>query len=196
MMSLYLQGQRGFSAMHTGLIYLPVAVGALIFSPLSGRLVGRFGSRPSLLIAGTLITAATLMLTRLTATTPVWQLLTIFAVFGIGFSMVNAPITTAAVSGMPTDRAGAASAVASTSRQVGVSLGVALCGSVAGAALATTDSDFAAAAAPLWFICAGLGVTIFALGLVLDVGSGDALGQRLAPLIDGTPIPREGAHAG
>ena len=69
MMSLYLQGERGFSAMHTGLIYLPVAVGALIFSPLSGRLVGRFGSRPSLLIAGTLITAATLMLTRLTATT-------------------------------------------------------------------------------------------------------------------------------
>ena len=44
MMSLYLQGERGFSAMHTGLIYLPVAVGALIFSPLSGRLVGRFGS--------------------------------------------------------------------------------------------------------------------------------------------------------
>ena len=48
--------------MHTGLLYLPVAVGALIFSPLSGRLVGRFGSRPSLVIAGILITAATLML--------------------------------------------------------------------------------------------------------------------------------------
>ena len=75
MMSLYLQDERGFSAMHTGLIYLPVAVGALIFSPLSGRMVGRFGSRPSLLVAGVLITAATLMLTRLTATTPVWQLL-------------------------------------------------------------------------------------------------------------------------
>lgn len=137
MMSLYLQEERGFSAMHTGLIYLPVAVGALIFSPLSGRLVGRFGSRPSLLVAGTLITAATLMLTRLTATTPVWMLLVVFAVFGVGFSMVNAPITNAAVSGMPTDRAGAASAVASTSRQVGVSIGVALCGSVAGSALAT-----------------------------------------------------------
>ena len=137
MMALYLQEERGFSAMHTGLIYLPVAVGALIFSPLSGRLVGRFGSRPSLLVAGILITAATLMLTRLSATTPVWQLLVIFAVFGIGFSMVNAPVTNAAVSGMPTDRAGAASAVASTSRQVGVSIGVALCGSVAGAALST-----------------------------------------------------------
>ena len=165
MMSLYLQGQRGFSALHTGLIYLPVAVGALIFSPLSGRLVGRFGSRPSLIVAGTLITAATVMLTQLSATTEVWRLLVIFAVFGIGFSMVNAPITTAAVSGMPTDRAGAASAVASTSRQVGVSLGVALCGSVAGSALASTGTDFAVAARPLWLICAGLGLVILALGL-------------------------------
>ena len=184
MMSLYLQGQRGFSALHTGLIYLPVAGGALIFSPLSGRLVGRFGSRPSLFVAGTFITAAALMLTRLTAGTPVWQLLLIFAVFGIGFSMVNAPITTAAVSGMPTDRAGAASAVASTSRQVGVSLGVALCGSLAGAAIAATGADFAVAARPLWYICAALGVTIFVLGAFATSSRATASAERLAPLID------------
>src|SRR6185436_7098853 len=174
--------------------YLPVAVGALIFSPLSGRLVGRFGSRPSLLIAGTLITAATLMLTRLTATTAVWQLLAIFAVFGIGFSMVNAPITNAAVSGMPTDRAGAASAVASTSRQVGVSLGVALCGSIAGAALATPGADFAASAGPLWFVCAGLGVIIFALGLFSTSSRAHRSADRLAPLIAEPVAPREGVH--
>ena len=192
MMSLYLQGQRGFSALHTGLIYLPVAVGALIFSPLSGRLVGRFGSRPSLFVAGTLITAATLMLTRLTDTTPVWQLLLIFAVFGIGFSMVNAPITTAAVSGMPTDRAGAASAVASTSRQVGVSLGVALCGSVAGAAIASTGADFAIAARPLWYICAALGVTIFVLGVFSTSARATRSAERLAPLIDQSQW--EGVH--
>lgn len=192
MMSLYLQGQRGFSALHTGLIYLPVAVGALIFSPLSGRLVGRFGSRPSLFVAGTLITAATLLLTRLTDTTPLWQLLLIFAVFGIGFSMVNAPITTAAVSGMPTDRAGAASAVASTSRQVGVSLGVALCGSVAGAAIASTGADFAVAARPLWYICAALGVTTFVLGVFSTSARATRSAERLAPLIDQSPW--EGVH--
>lgn len=185
MMSLYLQDERGFSAMHTGLIYLPVAVGALIFSPLSGRLVGRFGSRPSLLVAGTLITAATLMLTQLSATTPVWQLLTVFAVFGIGFAMVNAPVTNAAVSGMPTDRAGAASAVASTSRQVGVSIGVALCGSVAGTALAAVGADFAVAARPLWLICAGLGLTIFALGVYSTSPRALRSAERLAPLVAG-----------
>ncbi len=193
MMALYLQEERGFSAMHTGLIYLPVAVGALIFSPLSGRLVGRFGSRPSLLVAGILITAATLMLTRLSATTPVWQLLVIFAVFGIGFSMVNAPVTNAAVSGMPTDRAGAASAVASTSRQVGVSIGVALCGSVAGAALSTGGADFAVAARPLWLICAGLGLAILALGIYSTSARALRSAEHLAPLIAGPDARREAA---
>ena len=193
LMSLYLQDERGFSAMHTGLLYLPVAVGALIFSPLSGRLVGRFGSRPSLLIAGTLITAATLMLTRLTATTAVWQLLVFFAVFGIGFSMVNAPITNAAVSGMPTDRAGAASAVASTSRQVGVSLGVALCGSVAGAAIATSGADFAIAARPLWLICAGLALFIIALAVYSTSARALRSAERLAPLVAGPDVRLKGA---
>jgi Na+/melibiose symporter-like transporter len=149
-------------------------------------MVGRFGSRPSLLFAGTLITAATLMLARFTASTPVWMLLTTFAVFGIGFSMVNAPITTAAVSGMPTDRAGAASAVASTSRQVGVSLGVALCGSVAGSALARIGADFTAAARPLWLVCAGLGLAIFALGWYSTSARALRSAERLAPLVAGS----------
>ncbi|ORB28972.1 MFS transporter [Mycolicibacterium parafortuitum] len=188
MMSLYLQGERGFSAMHTGLIYLPIAIGALVFSPLSGRLVGRYGARPSLVTAGLMITSAAVMLTFLTATTPVWWLLVVFAVFGIGFSMVNAPITNAAVSGMPLDRAGAASAVTSTSRQVGVSIGVALCGSVAGSAMAGVATDFAAAARPLWFMCVGLGLLILALGLFSTSQRAQRSAERLAPLVAGTPV--------
>ncbi|MFB1294875.1 MFS transporter [Mycobacterium sp. pW049] len=192
MMSLYLQVERGFSAMHTGLIYLPIAIGALVFSPLSGRLVGRFGARPSMVISGVLITAAALMLTILTNTTPVWELLIVFAVFGIGFAMVNAPVTNAAVSGMPLDRAGAASAVTSTSRQVGVSVGVALCGSIAGGAMAAAGADFAAAARPLWFVCAAMGVVIVMLGFSSTSPRAIRSAERLAPLVAGTP--RSTAH--
>jgi EmrB/QacA subfamily drug resistance transporter len=195
MMSLYLQGQRQFSAVHTGLLYLPIAAGALIFSPLSGRLVGRFGSRPSLLAAGILLTAATVMLATLTATTPVWALIGIFAVLGIGFSMVNAPITTAAVSGMPLDRAGAASAVASTSRQVGVSVGVALCGSVAGSALAVTGVDFAVASRPLWVVCAGLSLAILGLGALSTSSRAHRSAERVAPLVAGPNWRVEEARA-
>ncbi|BBY64835.1 MFS transporter [Mycolicibacterium helvum] len=188
MMSLYLQGERGYSAAHTGLIYLPIAIGALFFSPLSGRLVGRFGARPSLLVSGIMITAASVMLAFLTATTPVWAILAIFAVYGIGFGMVNAPITNAAVSGMPRDRAGAASAVTSTSRQVGVSIGVALCGSVAGSAMAVAGADFTAAARPLWWVSIGLGVVITVLAVVSTSGRARLSAQRLAPLIDADRI--------
>lgn len=196
MMSLYLQGERGYSAMYTGLIYLPIAIGALVFSPISGRMVGRYGARPSLLAAGVLITTASILLTFLTATTPVWALLVIFAVFGSGFSMVNAPITNAAVSGMPLDRAGAASAVTSTSRQIGVSVGVALCGSIAGSALAHTGTDFAASARPLWFMCVGIGVVVTVLGFYSTTPRAFRSAERLAPLIAGNATPKVGTHVG
>ncbi len=183
MMSLYLQGVRGYSAMHTGLVYLPIAIGALFFSPLSGRLVGRYGSRPSLLTSGILITAASAMLAFLTETTPVWVIVVVFAVYGIGFGMVNAPVTNAAVSGMPQDRAGAASAVTSTSRQVGVSIGVALCGSLAGPALAGTGAQFTEAARPLWWVSIALGLCIVALSIVSTSARAHRSAERLAPLI-------------
>lgn len=187
MMSLYLQGARGYSAVQTGLIYLPIAVGALVFSPLSGRLVGRYGARPSLLVSGVMIAAASTVLALLPESAPVWALMAVFAVFGIGFSMVNAPITNAAVSGMPLDRAGAASAVTSTSRQIGVSIGVALCGSVAGAALSGAGS-FAASARPLWLVCVGLGVVITVLGFVSTSPRAVDSAKRLAPLIEGPKV--------
>lgn len=183
MMSLYLQGVRGYSAMHTGLIYLPIAIGALFFSPLSGRLVGRYGARPSLLASGLLITAASSMLLFLTATTPVPVIVVIFAVYGVGFGMVNAPVTNAAVSGMPQDRAGAASAVTSTSRQVGVSIGVALCGSLAGTALIGSPAQFADAARPLWWVSVALGLCIVVLSVLSTSARAQRSAERLAPLI-------------
>jgi MFS family permease len=145
-------------------------------------------------VSGVLISVAAAMLSFLTATTPVWMLLVIFAVFGIGFSMVNAPVTNAAVSGMPLDRAGAASAVTSTSRQVGVSIGVALCGSIAGSALAHTGADFATAARPLWFICVALGLVILGLGLYATSPRGLRSAQQLAPLISGSTVRVKEAH--
>ena len=71
------------------------------------------------MIAGLALCASCLMLVGLSATTPFSLLFTAYVVFGIGFGFVNAPITNAAVSGMPRAQAGVAAAIASTSRQVG-----------------------------------------------------------------------------
>ena len=68
--ALYLQQARGFSAFHTGLCTLPLAIMMMVSAPLSGRLVGRYGTRPSLLAAGAGFLLSTLMLTRLSGDTP------------------------------------------------------------------------------------------------------------------------------
>ena len=93
---------RGFSPLHAGLLTLPMAVVTGLLPPLSGRLVGTRGPRISLLVGGAGIALAGLIfLLVLEADTPLGLLALAYVVFGIGFGMVNAPITTAAVSGMP-----------------------------------------------------------------------------------------------
>ncbi len=163
--SLYLQGLRHYSALHAGLLLLPTALGALVFSPLSGRMVAARGSRPSLMIAGALLALSSVMLMLLTPTTPLVLLMVIFAMFSAGFSMTSAPVISTSLSGMPPERAGAAAAVNSTAKQVGVSLGVALCGLLAGGAL-RIESTFTESTRPLWLATALIGVTVTVLGFV------------------------------
>jgi hypothetical protein len=106
------------------------------------------------------------MFTRLTPTTAPLYLLSANLLFGIGFGLVNPPITQAAVSGMPSAQAGVAAAVASTSRQVGSTLGVAVVGAVvAGGVAGAIGPGFASASHAAWWIITGLGVAVLALGL-------------------------------
>jgi hypothetical protein len=77
--------------------------------------------------------------------------------------MVNPAIATAAISGMPKSQTGVAAAIASTSRQVGASLGVAIVGTVVHAAK-NRDVDLAQATHPLWWVMSGLGACIVLLG--------------------------------
>jgi EmrB/QacA subfamily drug resistance transporter len=164
--TLYLQDVRGYSPLQAGLCTLPMAVMAMICSPLSGRLLSNRGPRLPLLIAGTCMVAGTLMLTGLTSGTPLALLLVSYAVFGVGFGTVNSPITYTAVSGMPNNQAGVAAAVASTSRQVGQTLGVAVAGSILGTATAGgVGARLAAASHPAWWAIAGCGTLVLALGV-------------------------------
>ena len=184
--TIYLQEVRGLSALHAGLCILPMALAVMILSPLSGRLVAAHGARPSLLVAGTLLTVSTLLMTQLSAATPLPLLLLIFCLFGAGFGMVNAPITYAAVSGMPRAQAGLASAIATTSRQVGVSLGVALAGSLVGGHDAWSRealAAFPAATHIVWWILAGAGVLVFSLGQLSTGAWARASTERIAHLL-------------
>jgi EmrB/QacA subfamily drug resistance transporter len=187
--SLYLQEVRGLSALRAGLCILPPALAVMIVSPLSGRLVGAYGARPSLLVSGGLLTVSAVLLTQLEAQTPLAILLPVYALFGIGFGMVNAPVTFAAVSGMPRAQAGVASAVASTSRQIGVSVGVALAGALAGAPEGAQPgtaawADFPEATHSFWWILVGCGLLIVVLGLLSTGAWARTSTQRIAHLLD------------
>lgn len=170
--TLYLQNVRGLSALHAGLYMLPMAALTFVCAPLSGRLVGSRGPRLPLLVAGVAMTACGLMFAALDAETDNVLLFTGYVLFGLGFGMVNAPITNTAVSGMPRSQAGVAAAVASTSRQVGGTLGVAVIGAVLAAGVAGTGSPrgaayataFVDASKPAWWIISGCGLAVLLVG--------------------------------
>ncbi|MBS1843662.1 MAG: DHA2 family efflux MFS transporter permease subunit, partial [Actinobacteria bacterium] len=128
--TLYLQDVRGYSPLHAGVAILPAAVLMMVFSPISGRLVGHRGPRPSLVIGGTAILLAGLVSAIPAGGPSDLRLFLGFALLGTGLGWVNAAITNTAVAGMPREQAGVAAAVASTSRQLGSALGVAIIGSV------------------------------------------------------------------
>src|SRR5262249_25666117 len=89
------------------------------------------------------------------------------------------------VSGMPRSQAALASAVASTSRQVGASLGVALAGSLANAGLgAAHRPEFANATHVVFWVTAGFGAAIVALGLASTGARAKASASRVAFLLD------------
>ncbi len=188
--TLYLQEVRGLSALRAGLDTLPMAAMCMVLPPVSGRLVGTRGARIPLVAAGVGLTASCAMLARVNATTPFWWLFTAYVLFGIGFGFVNAPITSAAVSGMPRAQAGVASAIASTSRQVGQTLGVAVVGALVTASVGVltptgTGADsgllhFTAASHAGWWVLCGCGMAILVLGFVVTSAQARATALRTA----------------
>jgi EmrB/QacA subfamily drug resistance transporter len=165
--TLYLQDVRGLSPVHAGLAILPMAVMIVVTSPLSGRIVGRRGPRLPLLISGVASVGACAMLTGIDPGTPFSYLLAAYALFGLGFGFVNAPITNAAVSGMPRAQAGVAAAIATTSRQVGQTLGVAVVGAIVTSQLgASAHADLSAASHPGWWTLTACGAVVLLLGLL------------------------------
>jgi EmrB/QacA subfamily drug resistance transporter len=128
--TLYLQTARGYSPLHAGLAILPTSIAIIIAAPITGRIVGRRGARLPMVVGGLLMAAGAALLATVTLSTGYPELALAYALIGLGSGTINPPISNAAVSGMPRAQAGAAAAIASTSRQIGSALGVALTGSV------------------------------------------------------------------
>ncbi len=195
--TLYLQNVRGLDALHAGLWMIPMAAPTFLCAPLSGRLVGSRGPRLPLLIAGCAITVSALLFAAFQAETSDATLLLGYILFGVGFGFVNAPITNTAVSGMPRAQAGVAAAVASTSRQLGQTLGVAVIGAVlaSGVTASSYRDTFVAAARPGWWILVVCGALVLTLGALTTGRWGRRTADRTADRLQEAEI-RDAAGVG
>jgi EmrB/QacA subfamily drug resistance transporter len=168
--TLYLQNVRGLSPLDAGLYTLPMAGVMMVVSPLCGRAVGRWGTRWPLVSGSIAVMASALILTQVTPHTSFALLVTSYVLFGAGLGLINPPITNTAISGMPPSQAGVAAAVASTGRQVGSTLGVAVLGSLAAGGLRAIGPGFTAATHVSWWIVVGLSALTLVLGVVTTTG--------------------------
>ncbi|MER6720831.1 MFS transporter [Streptomyces halstedii] len=128
--AFYLQSVRGYSALQSGLLVLPLAVAQMVFAPRARLVVDRFGARAVCAVGMLLVAGGLAAFALFDAETPVWVMCVVFFVQGVGMAHVMPPVTVAVMQALPRERAGSGSAINNTFRQVGGALGVAVLGSV------------------------------------------------------------------
>ncbi|HZC40557.1 MAG TPA: MFS transporter, partial [Streptosporangiaceae bacterium] len=148
-LTVFVQNVWGYSALKTGVAYLPMIAVVMAMAGLGAQLVPRIGARP-LLIAGSAIGAGGLFwLSRISEhSSYAGGLLGPTLVAGAGLGMLFMPLTLVSLSRVPERDAGLASSLLNTGQQVGGALGLAVLGTVAWTAVAdSVRSQIAAAAA-------------------------------------------------
>ncbi|MBS1878475.1 MAG: MFS transporter [Actinobacteria bacterium] len=164
--TLYLQDVRGYSALHAGVALIPMAATMMITAPLSGRMTGSRGARAPLLLGGAAVLAAGLVSALPAGEPSDLRLFLAYVLLGAGLGLLNPAITDTAVAGMPREQAGVAAAIASTTRQLGSALGVAVIGSVIAEHVTTVGpgAGFTSAARISWAIIALCGLVALVVG--------------------------------
>jgi EmrB/QacA subfamily drug resistance transporter len=140
--TLYLQQVLGYSALRTGVSYLPLSLSLIFASALASQLVDRLTPKPVLSVGLVIATAGFVLLTRISGHDDYWShLLPAMIVLGVGLGLSFVPITIAATSGVAAADSGLASGLLNTTQQVGGSLGLAILSSIS-----TSRSNHALAA--------------------------------------------------
>jgi predicted MFS family arabinose efflux permease len=147
-LTLFIQDVWGYSALRTGVAYLPYVPAILVMTFVAQRGVSRVGARP-LLIAGSAIAAGGMFwLSRITEHSGYADgMLGPLLVFGAGLGLVFVPVSLVILNKVTASDAGAASSLNNVGQQVGGSIGLALLGTVAWSAVASSQRSATAAAA-------------------------------------------------
>jgi EmrB/QacA subfamily drug resistance transporter len=167
-LTLYLQNILGLSPLATGLRFLPLSAVSFFAAPLAGRLVGTVPIRAMLGFGLALNAIAMWLMSRVTPSSHWTVLLPGFLLGGIGIGFVNAPLATTAVSTVRVERAGMASGINNTFRQIGIATGIAALGAIFESVTGTHQQSTGAVSA------AAKAAFVHGLHDILLVGAGTA----------------------
>ncbi len=154
--SIHLQDALGFSALETGLAFLPFVAAILLGVHATSRAIGTLGSRALIVLGMVFVTAGALLFAL--AHDSYAQLLPGFVILGLGVGLAFPAISITAMSDVPHESSGTGSGVMSTFHEVGAALGVAALSAIA------FGSDYQAAA--IGAAIAGAALTVLAATLV------------------------------
>jgi DHA2 family multidrug resistance protein len=178
---LQLESLRGFTAMKVGLMFFVPAVVTAIGMSIGGRLVDRVGPRTPSVVGCMGVAIAMLGLSRLSLTTPVWAIVFLLSVQGLGMGVTTSPLLVAGLSDLPARLVSQGSAVRSLASQVAGALAVAVLGSVVASQMgADPTPEQAQDAYNMAFLTAAGGVVI-SLALALRLPR-HALSRGAAPV--------------
>ncbi|MET0424358.1 MAG: MFS transporter [Actinoplanes sp.] len=146
-LTFYLQATLGYSALRTGVAFLPFTVGIILGAGLAAQIQTRVGPR-LLMFAGTLLAALGLvLLTQIGVDTGYWShVFPGVLVLSFGMGVTFGPMSNTALIGVSDHDAGVASALINTTQQIGGSLGTALLNTIFTSAVASYLVDHAASA--------------------------------------------------
>jgi EmrB/QacA subfamily drug resistance transporter len=130
-MTLYQQNIHNFSAVKTGLALLPMVIVMMIMSPINGSAINRVGPRRMITFGMVVAGIGVLLFLRSGVDATYWDILPAFIVMGFGMSFIWAPMTTAVLNSVPSDKSGIASAINGAIREIGTAFGIALLGTMA-----------------------------------------------------------------
>jgi len=128
--SLYIQNILGWTPTQAGASFLPMTLLIIVVAPIAGKLSDRIGSRWLMGAGMTLVSISLLFYQRVGLHSTFWTLLPAMLLGGVGMAMTMSPMTAAAMSSVPVDKAGVGSGVLNSFRQLGGSLGIALMGAI------------------------------------------------------------------
>jgi predicted MFS family arabinose efflux permease len=129
-LTLYVQNILGYSALESGLRFLPITLVSFALAPISGKLAERLGVRWFLAGGLALVGAGLLLMSGVDPGDDWTALLAGFLVAGGGIGITNPALATAAVGVVEPRRSGMASGINSTFRQVGIATGIAAWGAI------------------------------------------------------------------